>query len=147
LYRGLDQSALDIINPESRNYARLTLPAGQNLDYSQIRTVSVSSDTRYISVAGKTGFAHLSTTSGRWRILEPFDGVTSDLNDALDHVPRVRGGMCWYGNILLVAASFAESNEVHLQKTCVETRSVYTIATLLTCDRRHGSTASTLGPL
>ena len=113
LYRGLDQTALDIINPESRTYARLALPSGHSLDYSHVRSVSISSDTRYVSVAGKIGFAHLSTSSGRWRILESFEEMTSDPNDNLEHIPHVRGGMCWYGNILLVGADFTDSHEVY----------------------------------
>jgi hypothetical protein len=75
--------------------------------------VSVSSDTRYIAVAGKLGFAHLSTSSGRWRALESMEGISSGLND-LEQIPHVRGGMCWYGGVLLVGADFGDSHEVYL---------------------------------
>jgi hypothetical protein len=115
MYRGLNQSALDIINPESRSYTRLALPTGYDLQHSHVRSVSISSDTRYISVASKVGFAHLSTTSGRWRTLESFNGITPPLEDNLENVPQVRGGMCWYRNILLVGAEFAEKHEVRFE--------------------------------
>jgi CRISPR/Cas system-associated protein endoribonuclease Cas2 len=102
---------LDIINPESRNFARVAISPEYLLDYSPIRSVSVSSDTRYISVAGKIGFAHLSTTSGRWRVLDTMEADTKDVSTYED-IPQVRGGMCWYGNVFLVGADYGESHEV-----------------------------------
>jgi hypothetical protein len=108
------------------------MPSGYNLDYSHIRSVSVSTDTRYISVAGKIGFAHLSTSSGRWRVLETFEGFASDSTDNLQHIPHVRGGMCWYGNILLVGADFAQSHEVISPSRPLNSRYGFTIAMLQT---------------
>lgn len=108
-------TALDIINPESRSYARFALPIEYPQDYSPIRSISVSSDTRYVSVAAKLGFAHLSTISGRWRVLDPFEVSATGLTGGnSDDMPHVRGGMCWYGNLLLVGADFGEAHEVHL---------------------------------
>lgn len=83
------------------------------LDYSPIRSVSVSSDTRYISVAGKLGFAHLSTSSGRWRVLDTMEADSTDVT-AFEDIPQVRGSMCWYGNVFIVGADFGESHEVVL---------------------------------
>jgi hypothetical protein len=62
-------------------------------------------------VAGKIGFAHLSTTSGRWRILDTMEVDTRDMSTYED-IPQVRGGMCWFGNVFLVGADFGESHEV-----------------------------------
>jgi RAB6A-GEF complex partner protein 1 len=112
LYRGFDQSALDIINPESRSFARFQWPSEYIQEYSPLRLMTISSDGRYLSIAAKIGFAHLSTTSGRWRVLETFEGMSPDVPGEVEHVPHVRGGMCWYGNILLVGAVFGDSNEV-----------------------------------
>ena len=114
MYRGIRQKALDIINPEAPSYARLTMPSEYLQDYSPIRSVSISSDTRYLSAAGKVGFAHLSTNSGRWRILETFED-TSDGAANPEDIPIVRGGMCWYGNVLLVGADFGDSHQVTLR--------------------------------
>lgn len=114
LYRGIRQSALDIINPEAPSYARLAIPSEYLQDYSPIRCVSVSADTRYLSIAGKAGFAHLSTNSGRWRILETFEDISDGVAGRED-IPLVRGGMCWYGNVLLVGADFGDSHQVALR--------------------------------
>jgi hypothetical protein len=113
LYKGLHQSALDIINPESRSFARISISSEYLLDHSPIRAVSVSSDTRFLSVAGKIGFAHLSTSSGRWRVLDTME-VDSTAVAAYEDIPLVRGGMCWYGNVFLVGADFGENHEVIL---------------------------------
>lgn len=83
-------------------------------EHSPIRSVSVSADTRYLSIAGRTGFAHLSATSGRWRVLNPFEGPPSDPASNFEDIPQVRGGMCWYGNVLMVGADFGDSHEVQL---------------------------------
>ena len=114
MYKGLSQRALDIINPEARSYARLSMPSEYLQDYSPIRCVSVSADTRYLSIAGRTGFAHLSTASGRWRILDPFEEIPSDTTSKSEDIPQIRGGMCWYGNVLIVGADFADSHEVRV---------------------------------
>jgi hypothetical protein len=105
------QDVLDIINPEAPSYTRLALPAEYAQNYSPIRCVSLSADTRYVSIAGRVGFAHLSTNSGRWRVLETFEGP-SDVQVTPDDIPHVRGGMCWYGNVLLVGGDFGDSHQV-----------------------------------
>ena len=89
------------------------MPAEYVADYSPIRLVSVSADIRYLAIAGKVGFAHLSTSSGRWRVLESLDTFDpSILPEDIPHIPHVRGGLCWYNNILLVGGDFGESHEV-----------------------------------
>src|SRR5277367_6589362 len=137
LYKGIHLKALDIINPESRSYARFALPAEYLQDYSPIRSISVSSDTRYLSIAGKLGFAHLSTISGRWRVLDPFEVGATGLTG--EDVPHVRGGMCWYGNLLLVGADFGETHEVTAPcHSTINSRFGYTIVTPLVWARGHG---------
>src|SRR5271170_1898717 len=132
LYKGIHLKALDIINPESRSYARFALPAEYLQNYSPIRSISVSSDTRYLSIAGKLGFAHLSTISGRWRVLDPFEvGATGLMGGSPEDIPHVRGGMCWYGNLLLVGADFGESHEVTARCHSTNSRFGYTIVTPL----------------
>src|SRR5579859_4530521 len=89
------------------------MPSGYHIEYSPIRAVSVSSDTRYISVAGKVGFAHLSTSSARWRILDLSDETSSEPPEGQQNIPHTRGGMCWYGGILLIGADFGDTHEVN----------------------------------
>jgi hypothetical protein len=74
-----------------------------------VRYVSVSSDARYLSIAGKFGFSHLSTASNRWRILEDPETFIDTSNG---DVPHVRGGMVWYNNLLLIGADLGETHEV-----------------------------------
>jgi hypothetical protein len=38
---------------------------------------------------------------------------SSDPTDTLGDVPHVRGGMCWYGNILLIAGDFGDHHQVN----------------------------------
>jgi RAB6A-GEF complex partner protein 1 len=110
LYKGYRQNASDIINPESRNFARIPLPPGCPREYLPLRSVSVSSDVRYISVAAKIGFSHFSTVSGRWRTLDHED-EDGDLA-GIPSIPCVRGGMCWFDNLLIVGADIGDSHEV-----------------------------------
>ena len=100
----------DIINPESRSFSRLAMPHEYLHENAPIRYVSVSSDARYLSIAGKFGFAHLSTSSNRWRTLE---GLEDFIDSTSSDVPHIRGGMCWYNNLLLVGADFGETHEVY----------------------------------
>ena len=110
---------MDIINPDAPSYARLVLPSEYLQDYSPIRSASVSADTRFVAIAGKVGFAHLSTTSGRWRVLEIFED-SSDFTTSSEDIPHIRGGMCWYGNVLLVGGEFGDSHQVLLLVHAVE---------------------------
>ena len=105
---------LDIINPEARSYVRLAMPIEYLQEHLPIRSVSVSADTRYLSIAGRTGFAHLSTASGRWRVLDPFENPPSDPESNFEDIPQIRGGMCWYGNVLMVGADFGDNHEVQV---------------------------------
>lgn len=104
---------LDIINPESTAFSRIALPSEFFQNNSIVRLISLSADARYISLAGSSGFAHLSTATGRWRSLDTFD-KSSDITETAEDVPHVRGGMCWYGNILLIAGDFGEHHDVIL---------------------------------
>jgi hypothetical protein len=56
-------------------------------------------------------FAHLSTATGRWRSLDTLD-QSLEAEETFDDIPHVRGGMCWYGNILLIAGEFGDKHEV-----------------------------------
>ena len=112
LYRGFQQKALDIINPEFKSYTLLAMPSDYLLDYSPVRFLSVSSHTRYVAIAGTFGFSHVSTASSRWRTLDSLD--PSSLIGNPEDIPHVRGGLCWHDNILLVAADFGESHEVRI---------------------------------
>jgi len=129
LYKGTTQKVLDIINPEASSFSRIPLPSDFFRENSSVRFVSVSADVRYISLAGSSGFAHLSTATGRWRLLETVD-ESSDLSGVADDVPHVRGGMCWYGNILLIAGDFGDHHEVVFHFDSAEIRFAFITAML-----------------
>jgi len=112
LYKGARQSPSDVINPESRVFARLQFPTDYGADITPLRCVSVSSDTRYVSLAAKVGFAHLSTVTGRWRTLDLLHGITSDDTSVLESIPHIKGGMYWYGSLLIIGADFGPNHEV-----------------------------------
>jgi hypothetical protein len=111
VYKGQVQVAADVINSESRAFTRFRfLPVHENEE--SLRYVSVSPDGRYVSIAGKSGFAHLSTMTGRWRVLEILDTSAVESAFTLDSVPHVKGGMCWFGDLLILGAEVDGSHEV-----------------------------------
>lgn len=63
-------------------------------DHWPIRYSSISSDGKFIAVAGRRGFAHYNTFSNRWKLFG---------NQQQEQSFLVRGGMVWYKNLLLVA--------------------------------------------
>jgi len=115
------QKVLDILNPEASSFSRIPLPSDFFQENSIVKLVSISADARYVSLAGSSGFAHLSTATGRWRLLDTLD-ESSDLSEVADEVPHVRGGMCWYGNVLLIAGDFGDHHEVIFCFECTEIR-------------------------
>jgi len=112
VYRGLVQRASDVINPESKAFSRFPLLPDYEQEESPLRCISVSPDGRYVSVAGKVGFAHLSTISGRWRVMDTMEPASPESIYQRDAALQVKGGMCWYGNLLFLSTDLGESHEV-----------------------------------
>jgi len=65
----------------------------------------ISPDGRYVAVAGRRGLAHYSVNSGRWKTF---------VNESMENEFVVRGGMCWYHHILIVAVETEEEYEIRL---------------------------------
>lgn len=78
---------------------------------SPLRHFEISIDGRYIAVAGSRGLAHFSTASSRWKV---FADVT------IEESFRVRGGMCWYQHILLVAVESGPESQVSCHKAILD---------------------------
>jgi hypothetical protein len=74
----------------------------------------VSQDGRYVAIAGKRGLAHYSVNSGRWKVFE---------DSKVENSFAVRGGMCWYGHLLIAAIDRDGSYEVSLRDKHYETQS------------------------
>ena len=103
VYRGHDLSDLVSITADSSLWHQAQIPVAYLLDQRPIRSAVISPDGRYIAVAGRRGLTHYSVTSGRWKTFDDPDVENSFV---------VRGGMCWYEHILIVAVEFAEHHEV-----------------------------------
>lgn len=108
VYRGADQPDMSIINPESDVWQSIKLPAQYLAQNWPVRMACVSADTRLIAVAGRFGFAHFNSLSGRWKM---FDRETEEMAFV------VRGGMQWFGPFLIVAIETVVSQQYKVRPT------------------------------
>ncbi|OTB19564.1 hypothetical protein K445DRAFT_313332 [Daldinia sp. EC12] len=105
VYRGYDLPDLTSISAEPFLWHNARIPANYLLNQWPIKCTVVSSDGRYVAVAGKRGLAHYSVNSGRWKTFA---------NEAMENEFQVRGGMCWYQHILVAAVEANRSYELRL---------------------------------
>ncbi|GAB1216062.1 hypothetical protein ATERTT37_005267 [Aspergillus terreus] len=103
LYRGHDLPDLMTISGKDSLWHHAQYPPSYLHSQWPIRSSVVSQDGRYIAIAGRRGLAHYSVNSGRWKVFE--DAKAEDSF-------AVRGGMCWYGHILIAAIESDGSYEV-----------------------------------
>ncbi|KAK7924175.1 hypothetical protein PG985_006229 [Apiospora marii] len=94
VYRGYDLPDLTSISAEPFLWHTARVPENYLLNQWPIKCTVVSSDGRYVAVAGRRGLAHYSINSGRWKTFS---------NEAAENEFQVRGGMCWYQHILVAA--------------------------------------------
>ncbi|KAB5580807.1 RIC1-domain-containing protein [Coniochaeta sp. 2T2.1] len=105
IYRGYDLPDLTSISAEPFLWHTTRIPATYLLNQWPIRCTVISPDGRYVAVAGRRGLAHYSIGSGRWKTFG---------NEAAENEFSVRGGMCWYQNILVAAVEVNRSYEIRL---------------------------------
>ncbi|KAL7628269.1 WD40 repeat protein [Parahypoxylon ruwenzoriense] len=105
VYRGYDLPDLTSISAEPFLWHNARIPSNYLLNQWPIKCTVVSSDGRYVAVAGKRGLAHYSVNSGRWKTFA---------NEAMENEFQVRGGMCWYQHILVAAVEANRSYELRL---------------------------------
>lgn len=98
VYRGYDLPDLTSISAEPSLWHTTRIPGVYLLNQWPIRCTAISPDGRYVAVAGKRGLAHYSVNSGRWKTFS---------SEATENEFQVRGGMCWYQNILVAAVETA----------------------------------------
>lgn len=103
LYRGHDLPDLMTISGKDSLWHHAQYPPTYLHSQWPIRSCVVSQDGRYVAIAGRRGLAHYSVNSGRWKT---FDDPKAENSFA------VRGGMCWYGHILIAAVDHDGSYEV-----------------------------------
>ncbi|KAI0159544.1 RIC1-domain-containing protein [Xylariaceae sp. FL1272] len=105
VYRGYDLPDLTSISAEPFLWHTARIPSNYLLNQWPIKCTVISSDGRYVAVAGRRGLAHYSVNSGRWKTFT---------NDAMENGFQVRGGMCWYQHILVAAVEANRSYELRL---------------------------------
>lgn len=94
VYRGYDQPDMTAISAAPSLWHTARIPSTYLLQQWPIRQAVVSADGRYVAVAGRRGLVHYSVASGRWRTFT---------SEAGENEFQVRGGMCWYQNVLVAA--------------------------------------------
>ncbi|KAI7899477.1 RIC1-domain-containing protein [Cokeromyces recurvatus] len=82
------------IDPAAVAWTHIQYPNLYITDHWPIRYTSISTDGKYIAIAGKRGFAHYNAVSNRWKLFG---------NQQQEQSFLVRGGMVWYKDILIVA--------------------------------------------
>lgn len=103
IYRGYDLPDLTTISAEVSLWHNVQIPSHYLVDQWPIRCAVISTDGRYVAVAGKRGLAHYSVNSGRWKTFDdPF----------VENEFAVRGGMCWFDHVLIAAVESRDSHEV-----------------------------------
>ena len=105
VYRGYDLPDLTTISAEPFLWHTARVPSTYLLNQWPIRYTVISADGRYVAVAGRRGLAHYSISSGRWKTFA---------NEAVENEFQVRGGMCWYQNILVAAVEVNKMYELRL---------------------------------
>ncbi|ORZ10211.1 RIC1-domain-containing protein [Absidia repens] len=92
------------IDPDAVAWTHILYPSMYITEHWPIRYASISSDGKFIAVAGKRGLAHFSTLSNRWKLFG---------NQQQEQQILVRGGLVWYKNILIVACEMLTSSSTH----------------------------------
>ena len=105
IYRGHEMPDLTSISNEASLWHHAQYPAGYFHNQAPIKSAVVSQDGRYIAVAGRRGLAHYSLQSQRWKVFD--DGN-------IENSFAVRGGMCWFNNILAVATEHNNGYDLRL---------------------------------
>lgn len=94
VYRGYDQFDSSTLPNESSLWHVAQIPSSYLGDQWPIRYSVISTDGRYIAVAGRRGLTHYSVSSRRWKTFA---------DESMENEFQVRGGMCWHQHILVAA--------------------------------------------
>ncbi|KAJ2905364.1 hypothetical protein MKZ38_005663 [Zalerion maritima] len=105
VYRGYDLPDLTTISAEPFLWHHAQIPPTYLMNQWPIRCSVISSDGRYVAVAGRRGLAHYSVNSSRWKTFA---------DKAMENEFQVRGGMCWYQHILVAAVEANRTFELRL---------------------------------
>lgn len=103
MFRGYELPTLTTISADASLWHHIQIPPTYLANQSPIRCAVISSDGRYVAIAGRRGLAHHSVASGRWKTFNDIETENAFV---------VRGGMCWYLHILIAAVETDETYEV-----------------------------------
>ncbi len=103
IYCGYDLPDATTISADPTLWHHVQIPGAYAANNFPLRCVVISTDGRYVAIAGRRGLAHYSVMSGRWK---KFDDIQAE------NAFVVRGGMCWYHHILIAAVETDEDHEV-----------------------------------
>ncbi|CAG8584243.1 5233_t:CDS:10 [Funneliformis caledonium] len=112
LYRGGDQEDLSAINPDTIVWQHIPIPIMYISDNWPIKYASISSDGRYIAIAGRRGLAHYNVSSGRWKLFG---------NQQQEQEFTVRGGLLWFMQILVAACENVRTRTFEIRMYSRET--------------------------
>lgn len=105
IYKGHDVPDVTSLPSDISLWQTVQVPSQYLIQQWPIKSAAISSDGKYVAVAGRRGLAHFSVASGRWRT---FDDPQAEQEFT------VRGGMCWHYHILIVAVEANNRSEVRL---------------------------------
>jgi hypothetical protein len=105
VYRGADQPDMSVINPESDVWQHIHVPNVYIATNWPLRYASISSDGRFIAVAGRRGLTHYSAASGRWKLFG---------HEREERAFTVRGGLLWFHHVLIAAVEVEKKYQIRL---------------------------------
>lgn len=111
VYRGADQPDMSVINPESDVWQRIKVPQSYLSTNWPIRYSAISTDGRFIAIAGRRGLVHYSSTSGRWKMFA---------DEIQEQAFAVRGGILWFHHVLIAAVELSKTYQIRLYSRDLE---------------------------
>ncbi|QSL66326.1 hypothetical protein MERGE_000704 [Pneumocystis wakefieldiae] len=104
IYKGHEESDIDIINPKKVHWKHIQIPLNYFYDNWSIKYTAISTCSEHLAIAGYYGMAYYNFKTERWKI------IVKDTNLSF----RVSGGMCWYQDVLIASTSFNNTYQLKL---------------------------------
>lgn len=105
VYAGQEVDDITSVPSDTNLWTTVQIPAIYLANQWPIKSAAISTDGKYVAVAGRRGLAHYSMSSGRWRT---FDDPANEAEFT------VRGGMCWYQHVLIAAVEAAGKHQIRM---------------------------------
>ena len=105
LYKGHETADLTSLPADVSLWQTVQVPASYLLHHWPIKFTVVSSDAKYLAVAGRRGLAHHSFLSGRWKTFD---------DPVAEHDFAIRGGMVWYQHFLIACVEAGNKHQIRI---------------------------------